>query len=66
MGEIVNLRLARKRKLRSERETAAEQNRASHGRTKSERLVEDAIRQRELAAHDGHRREGRDDPDGEK
>lgn len=66
MGEIVNLRLARKRKLRSERETAAEQNRTLHGCTKSARLTEEAIRQRELATHDGHRREGRDDADGEK
>lgn len=42
-ADIVNLRLARKRKKRSEQETTAEQNRISHGRTKSERFLTGAL-----------------------
>lgn len=36
-GEIVNLRMARKQKQRSEREELAAKNRFEHGRTKTER-----------------------------
>lgn len=37
MGEIVNLRMARKRKARAEAETEAAANRAKFGRTKAEK-----------------------------
>lgn len=37
MSEIVNLRQARKRKLRTEKERRAEENRARFGRPKAER-----------------------------
>lgn len=57
MGEVVNLRLIRKRKARSEREAEAEQSRARHGRTKAERLRDSAAAGRETAFLDGHRRE---------
>jgi hypothetical protein len=53
-GEIINLRSARKAKLRSEKEDRASANRARHGRTKSEKELEEARRNkaaRDLAAH---------------
>ncbi|SBW02127.1 conserved hypothetical protein [uncultured Alphaproteobacteria bacterium] len=37
MSEIVNLRQARKRKLRAEKDRQAEENRARFGRPKAER-----------------------------
>ena len=37
MAEVVNLRLARKAKLRAESDKSAAANRAKHGRTKAER-----------------------------
>lgn len=56
MGEIVNLRQARKRAARGEREAAAERNRISHGTGKAERKAAEA---RSLQANrflDGHLR----------
>ena len=66
MAEIVNLRLARKRKHRAEKERAAAENRQRHGRTAAEHAV---VRQREaleVRRLEGHRREvsANDDPDG--
>ena len=41
MGDIVSLKLHRKRKARAEKETQAEQNRIDHGLTRQEReLIE--------------------------
>lgn len=57
MAEIVNLRSARKQKARSEKERAAEANRALHGRTKAEKQAEASSRARDAATHEGHRRE---------
>ena len=61
MAEIVNLRVARKRKARAAAETAADANRARFGRSKAEKQRD--IGSRELARSflDGHRR---DRPDG--
>lgn len=42
-AEILNLRLARKRRKRSDQEAAAQQNRIVHGRTKSEKTLTDAL-----------------------
>ena len=57
MGEVVNLRQARKRKARAERERTAEANRLKHGQPKSQkdrtRLEEDRARR----AHEAHRRD---------
>lgn len=56
MADIVNLRMARKLKVRAEKENAAEKNRALHGRTKAAR---DTARQAADKAEkfiDGHRR----------
>lgn len=58
MGDVVNLRLARKRKARTEKEQAAERNRAVHGRTKGERQRDRADSERTQNFLDGHRRDG--------
>ncbi len=57
MADIVNLRQARKRKARAERERTADANRLKFGRSKAEKennLLEKARVER---AHDGHRRD---------
>ncbi len=54
MGEIVNLRMARKRKARAETERAAEQNRITFGRTKQDRTLtkaEQNLAAKQLDAH---------------
>lgn len=56
MAEIVNLRIARKRKARQERQRAAEENRIRHGRTGNERRAAEVERDRLAAAHEAHRR----------
>jgi hypothetical protein len=58
LGEVVNLRLARKRAARAAGEEAAARNRASHGVSKPER--EAARREAEHAGRllDGARRDG--------
>ena len=62
MGEIVNLRLARKRKAREEREVEAAANRALHGRTKAEKRADETSRGRREAILDGHQLD-RPEPD---
>jgi hypothetical protein len=57
LGEIVNLRRARKRKARDAQVATAEAKRAVHGRTKAEREAEEARRAAAVRALDGHRRE---------
>jgi hypothetical protein len=42
MGEVVNLRLARKAKRQAGKETAAAANRAAFGRTKAEKAAAEA------------------------
>lgn len=54
MGDVVNLRMARKQKARLDKEKTAEQNRALHGRTKAERLVARTEAARQSALIDGH------------
>ena len=58
MGDVVNLRRARKERARAGKETAAEANRLAFGRTKVERELTAA--ERDLAARrlEGHRRDG--------
>lgn len=64
MADIVNLRSVRKRKARAAKAQSADENRASHGRPKSERdaaFLADGIERRR---HEGHRRSGAaGDPD---
>jgi len=64
MGEIVNLRRARKSRARFEKEAQATENRARFGRTKAARDVEAAESRQAARALDGHELV-RPRPDGE-
>ncbi len=57
MAEILNLRMARKRKARAERGMQAAANRALHGRAKAEKQRQDAIAKKDRAFVEGHRRD---------
>ena len=57
MGDVVNLRMARKRKARGEREAQAEQNRITHGVSRAERALTGNTRSLEAARLSGHRRD---------
>ncbi|NIY76392.1 DUF4169 family protein [Thalassospira sp. HF15] len=56
MGDLVNLRQARKQKQRDEKARKADQNRALHGRTRGERSLTDQERKNADKQHDGHKR----------
>jgi hypothetical protein len=60
-GKIVNLRTKRKRRDRADAADRAAQNRALHGRTKTERQQEEARRDAAQRAHEGRRIEPEDD-----
>ncbi|RYE01933.1 MAG: DUF4169 family protein [Sphingomonadales bacterium] len=57
MGDLVNLRQARKARDRKARAAEADANRALHGRTKAERMADAAERQRVAQMLDGAKRE---------
>jgi len=57
MGELVNLRLARKAKKRSEAEAQAATNRATYGRTKAQKQANAAEKARAGKLLDGVKRE---------
>jgi hypothetical protein len=57
MSEIVNLRIARKRKARAERESEAAANRAKHGLGKAERARQKKEAATFRAILDGAKRE---------
>ena len=57
MGEVVNLRLARKAKRRAEKETTAAADRAAFGRSKAERAAAKADADRLGRDLDGARRD---------
>jgi hypothetical protein len=57
MGDVVNLRLARKAKARTEKEKRAEAGRARSGRSKAERLAQQSERERLASFVDGHKRD---------
>ena len=61
MAEIVNLRQARKRKARAEKEKTAEANRLAFGRTKAEKLGTKLEKARAEKALEEHRRDGEPD-----
>ncbi len=63
MADIVNLRQARKRKARAEKERVAEQNRALHGRSKADRESDRVMADKAEKFVAGHRREKSGDPD---
>ncbi|TPI10032.1 DUF4169 family protein [Mesorhizobium sp. B4-1-3] len=62
MGEVVNLRQARKQKARTEKERQASENRALHGRSKTERERDRLTSEKAGKFVAGHRREKPDDP----
>lgn len=57
MAYTVNLRRFRKQKARAEKQQAAEQNRALHGRSKAERQRDRSEKAAALAFIEGHRRD---------
>lgn len=59
-GEVVNLRMARKRRDRAEKDATAERNRFEHGRSKAERELARARNDKTTRDHNASRRE----PDG--
>ncbi|TVR10030.1 MAG: DUF4169 family protein [Salinarimonadaceae bacterium] len=61
-GEIVNLRLARKRKAREEAEAKAADNRVKFGRAKAEKSLTAATKALDGKKLEAHRREHGDDP----
>jgi hypothetical protein len=63
MAEIVNLRRIRKQKARTEAEKAAAQNRIAFGRTKAERSLTEAQRDKAARHIDGHRLDRDDEPE---
>ncbi|HTH27909.1 MAG TPA: DUF4169 family protein [Sphingobium sp.] len=60
MAEIINLRLARKARARTEAERQAAENRAKFGRTKAQKAIERADAERQARSLDGARREEQD------
>lgn len=57
MGEVVNLRLARKAKKRRDAEVEAAANRAAFGRTRAEKQADAAEKDRLARTLDGAKRE---------
>ena len=57
MAEIINLRRARKRKERAEKEARAADNRLAFGRSKGERTLSDARKDLAERRLDGHKRD---------
>jgi hypothetical protein len=54
-ADVVNLRQFRKTKARAEREAVAEQNRITHGRTKTEKSLTRAQNEKAARQHEqGH------------
>lgn len=58
MGDIINLRQARKAKVRKDKEQMAAANRAKFGQTKAEREVRRIEEARQDRLLDGSRRDG--------
>jgi hypothetical protein len=56
-ADVVNLRQFRKLKARTEREAAAEQNRITHGRTKTEKSLTRAQNDKATRQHEQGRLE---------
>jgi hypothetical protein len=54
MGDVVNLRKARKQAQRREQENRAAENRIAHGRSKAERVFEQARREQLARSSDQH------------
>jgi len=65
LADIVNLRQVRKQKARADRERAAEQNRALHGRTRAEKERDRLADEHASRFVEGHRRERPGDTPGD-
>ncbi|TIS55144.1 DUF4169 family protein [Mesorhizobium sp.] len=63
MGDVVNLRQARKQKARVEKERLANQNRALHGRSKADRDHDRLTADKAEKFVTGHRHEKPGDPE---
>ena len=55
MAEIINLRQARKARLRVEKDAEAEDNRIAFGRPKRARTLQERKKAIEVARHEGHK-----------
>lgn len=64
MGEVINLRQARKARARAEKEAQARENRARFGRTGAEKRRDADTAERDDRRHEGHRIGDDEDPDG--
>lgn len=64
MGEVINLRQARKNKARAEKECQAEENRATHGRPKADKSLARTLKDKAERNLDAHRRGDGDDGNG--
>lgn len=62
MGDVVNLRLARKAAKRASAERTAEENRRRHGATRAEKAIAKAEEARNRRTLEGARRDGGNDP----
>ncbi len=61
MGDIINLRQARKSRKRADDDSQAAANRLRHGRTKADKLLAKMTKQRADSIVDGARLEPKDD-----
>ncbi|MGV7031837.1 DUF4169 family protein [Methylobacterium symbioticum] len=62
MGEVINLRQARKARERAAKEALATENRIAFGRPKKARTLQEKRKVLEETRHEGHRLE-RDEPE---
>lgn len=60
MGEIINLRKARKQRERAAKDEEAAQNRVTHGRTKAEKKLTGAKAEKAAGDLEAHKREPKD------
>ncbi|WP_026869204.1 DUF4169 family protein [Inquilinus limosus] len=64
MGEVINLRQARKAKARAGKEAKAQENRVRFGRTGAEKRRDADAAERDARQHEGHHIEEDENPDG--
>ena len=60
MGDIINLRQARKARARADQQRLADSNRAKFGRTKAEKQAQSMEEERQIRKIEGVRREDKD------
>ena len=62
MGDVVNLRRARKERGRREKEEAAQANRVAFGRSKAERKLTESQKRLDAGKLDAHKRDKPEEP----